>query len=95
MQLMVSRSYRVIDARTLTEYVARDARFRTADGSYLLYMASGQQVPSEECILFLHCRDALLWLNETPDARGLYWHFAESAKRVRPQNIPSLKANER
>jgi hypothetical protein len=78
MQLMVSRSYPVIDAQTLTEYVARDALFRTADGSYLLYMASGRQVGSEERILFLDCRDAVLWLNETPDARGSYWHFTEA-----------------
>jgi len=91
MQLMVSRSYSVIDAQTLAEYVARDALFRTADGSYLLYMA-GRQVESEERILFLDCRDALLWLNETPDARGSYWHFGESARRsCRPQNIAALK----
>ena len=89
MQLMVSRSYPVIDAQTLAEYVARDALFRTADGSYLLYMASGRQVESEERILFLDCRDALLWLNETPDARGSYFHFAESLKRsCRPQTLP-------
>ena len=88
MQLMVSRSYPAIDAQTLAEHVARDALFRIPDGSYLLYMASGRQVESEERILFLDCRDALLWLNETADARGSYWHFAESVKRsYRPQNI--------
>jgi hypothetical protein len=92
MQLMVSRSYPVIDAQTLAEYVARDALFRTADGSYLLYMASGRQVGPEERILFLDCRDALLWLNETPDARGSYWHFGESARRSYcPQHIAALK----
>lgn len=88
MQLMVSRSYPVIDAQTLAEHVARDALFQTADGSYLLYMASGQQIESEERVLFLDCRDALLWLNETPDARGSYWHLAESVKRSDcPQNV--------
>jgi hypothetical protein len=80
MQLMVSRTYQVTDAQTLVEDVARDALFRTADGSYLLYMASGRQVESEERVLFLDCRTALLWLNETPDARGSYWHLAESEK---------------
>jgi hypothetical protein len=90
MQLMVSRNYHVIDAQTLAEHVARDALFRTTDGSYLLYMASGQQVESEERILFLNCRDALIWLNEAPDARGSYWHFAES-----PQTIAPLKENAR
>jgi hypothetical protein len=70
MQLMVSRSYPVIDAQTLTEYVARDALFRTADGSYFLYMASGGQVEGEERLLLLDCRDALLWLNEAPMRLG-------------------------
>ena len=78
MQLVVSRSYPVIDAQTLAEYVARDALFRTAAGSYLLYMASGRLVEPEERILFLDSRDALLWLNETPDALGSYWHFAKA-----------------
>jgi hypothetical protein len=96
MQLMVSRSYPVIDAQTLTEYVARDALFRTADGSYFLYMAPGGRVEGEERILFLDCRDALLWLNEAPDALGSYWHFAQNEnQRYRPQNNASLtsKAN--
>jgi hypothetical protein len=96
MQLMVSRSYPVIDAQTLAEHVARDALFRTADGSYLLYMASGRQVEPEERILFLNCRDALLWLNETPDACGSYWHFAESVEgSCRPQNIAALEETRR
>ena len=70
MQLMVSRSHPVIDAQTLTEYITRDALFRAADGSYFLYMTSMGRVEGEERILFLDCRDALLWLNETPDALG-------------------------
>jgi hypothetical protein len=78
MQLMVSRSYPVIDAQTHAAYVARDALFRTADGSYCLYMASKGQVVGEERILFLDCRAALLWLNETPDALGPYWYLAEA-----------------
>ena len=91
MQLMVSLSYSVIDMQTLAEYVARDALFRTVDGSYLLYMASGRQVGSEERILFLNCRDALIWLNEPDDARGSYWHSAESARpNSRPQNVALL-----
>jgi len=93
---MVSRSYPVIDAQTLAEYVARDALFQTADGSYFLYMESKGQVEGEERILCLDCRDALLWLNEPPDALGTYWHLAESDnQRYRPQNVVSFtsKAN--
>ena len=81
MQLMVSRSYPAIDAQTLAEHFARDALFRIADGSYLLYMASERQIDCEERMLLLDCRDALLWLNEPPDARGSYWHFAENVKQ--------------
>jgi hypothetical protein len=80
MQLMVSRSYPVIDGQTLTEYVARYALFRTAHGSYFLYMASAGQLERKERILFMDCRDALLWLNEAPYALGSYWHFARNEK---------------
>jgi hypothetical protein len=90
MQLVVSRSYPVIDAQTLTEYVTRDALFRVADGSFFLYMASTGRFEGKERILFLDCRDALIWLNEPPEALGSFWHFAECEKRrYRPQNIAS------
>jgi hypothetical protein len=75
MQLMVSRRYPVVDAQARTEYVARAGLFRTAEGSYCLYLAM-DQVEGEERVLFLDSRVALLWLNETPDALGSYWHFA-------------------
>ena len=92
MQLMVSRSYPVIDTQTLTEYVARDALFRTADGSYFLYMASGGQLEGEERILFMDCRDALLWLNEAPDTLGSYWHFAQNEKLNEACNSPRARS---
>jgi len=95
MQLMVSRSYPAIDAQSLVEVVARDALFRTADGLYLLYMASGRQAESEERILFLDCRDALLWLNETPDTLGSYWHLGESVERNYQQRKSTLKDSPR
>jgi len=41
-------------------------------------MASEGQAEREERILFLNCRDALVWLNATPDAVGTYRHFAEN-----------------
>jgi hypothetical protein len=51
MELVVSRDYPVVDAETLTEYVARDALFRGADGSYFLYMVSKGRPEYEERIL--------------------------------------------
>jgi hypothetical protein len=83
MHLMVSRSYPVIDGQTLTEYVARDALFRTADGSYFLYMASAGQLEREERILFMDCRDALLWLNEAADVPLISWADLWTAKNER------------
>jgi hypothetical protein len=55
-----------------------DTLLRTDDGSFVLYMTSKGQVKGEERILFLGCRDALVWLDEAPDALGSYWHFAEA-----------------
>jgi hypothetical protein len=69
MQLMVSRDYTVVDAQTLTEYVARDALFRTFDGSYFLYMASGDRVEGKERILFIDCRETHCYGSTRPRTR--------------------------
>ena len=78
MKLVLSRCYPVIDEQTLTEYFTRNALFRTDDGSFLLYMASEGKTGREERILFLGCRDALVWLNATPDVLGTSSQFAGS-----------------
>jgi len=78
MQLVVSRSYPAIDADTLTEYSAREALFRTDDGSYLLYMTSEGRRDCEEHLRVMDCREALIWLNEPTDAPGSYWHSVQS-----------------
>ena len=78
MKLVLSRCYPVIDEQTLTEYFARNALFRTDDGSFLLCMASEGQAEREERILFLDCRDALVWLNATPDILGTSSQFTVS-----------------
>jgi hypothetical protein len=78
MKLVLSRCHPITDAQTLTGTFAREALFRTADGSFLLYLASEGQAGREERILFLDCRDALVWLNATPDTRATSWQFAES-----------------
>jgi len=77
MKLVLSRCYPVIDANA-DRVLTRNALFRTDDGSFLQYMASEGQAEREERILFLDCRDPLVWLNATPDALGAYWHVAET-----------------
>jgi hypothetical protein len=94
MQLLLSRTYPAVDAQTLTEYLARDTLLRTDDGSFVLYMTSKGQTEGEERILFLGCRDALVWLNESPDAPGSYWQFAEGENRhCTWQNTSTSKTN--
>jgi hypothetical protein len=94
MQLLLSRSYTAIDAQTLTEYPARDTLLRTDDGSFVLYMTSKGQVEGEERILFLGCRDALVWLNEAPDAPGSYWHLAGNVHCISRDEVSfTSKAN--
>jgi len=78
MQLVVSRSYPAIDADTLTEYSAREALFRTDDGSFLLYMTSEGRRDREEHLLVMDCRNALIWLNEPTHAPGSYWHSVQT-----------------
>jgi hypothetical protein len=78
MKLVLSRCHPVTDAQTPTGYIAREALFRTDDGSFLLYISSEGQTEREERILFLDCRDALVWLNAAPDALGTSRQFAES-----------------
>ena len=77
-QIVVSRRYPVLDAETLTQHCALDTLLRGEDGSFLLYTTSDRHAAAEERVLFLECRDALVWLNETADALGSYWHFAAS-----------------
>ena len=60
MKLVLSRCHPIADAQTPTGYFAREALFRTNDGSFLLYMASEDKTGREERILFLDCRDALV-----------------------------------
>ena len=90
MQIMVSRSYPAIDAETLAEYCALDTLLRSDDGSFVLYMTSDKQLGAEERVIFLECRDALVWLNETPDALGFYWHLADQSYPLK--RLPRLRS---
>ena len=77
MRLVVSRSYPAINADTLAEFSAREALFRTDEGSFLLYMTSEMQAACEERLLALDSRDALIWLNEPTYVPGSFWHSVQ------------------
>jgi hypothetical protein len=81
MRLMVSRKYPAIDVDTLTEYSAREALFRTDDGTFLLYMGSEGRRDCEERLVVLDSRDALIWLNEPTLVPGSYWHSVQAHER--------------
>jgi hypothetical protein len=90
MKLVLSRCHPITDAQTLTGYFAREALFRTDDGSFLLYMASEGKTGREERILFLGCRDALVWLNATSDVLGTSSQFAGGGIPSHPSRNAAL-----
>jgi hypothetical protein len=102
MKLVLSRCHPVADAQMPTGYFAREALFRTDAGSFLLYLASEGKTGCEERILFLDCREALVWLNATPDILGIssdtnsrWYEFTGSGIPSHPsKNVASLMSKE-
>jgi hypothetical protein len=78
-QLLACREYPVIDYQTLVEFIGHERLFRGADGSFLLHMSS-ERKETEDRIICLAARDAISWLNETPDEFGSLWEFGELAR---------------
>jgi hypothetical protein len=89
MQLISSRTCPVLDTNSLTEYVGRNTLFRSPKG-FLLHMLSEGKPDGEGHILQLDGREALIWLNETPDQFGSFWptvqplSYVDCATAVRP-----------
>jgi hypothetical protein len=74
MQMISSRAVSFIDAQSLTSGEAREALFRDGDGSFLLYLCDGEHTSvTEERVLLLGLREALLWLNEPAQEQGSFW----------------------
>ena len=76
MQLLASRDYPVIDVQTMDEFIGHERLFRAADGAFLLHLSSEGKLGAEERIIWLTVRDAISWLNETPDEFGSLWDYA-------------------
>ena len=73
MQLICSRTIPSLDAASLVPTEAREALFRVDDG-FLLYLSDGATVAeSEERVVKLSLREALVWLNEEPQDAGSFW----------------------
>ena len=77
MHLLASREYPVIDYQTLAEFTGQERLFRATDGAFLLHMSSNRVLAAEERVVWLNARDAISWLNETPEEFGSFWGFAK------------------
>ena len=74
MQMISSRTIPFIDAQSLAPGQAREALFRDENSGFILYLSDGVAASNlEERVLRLEMREALIWLNETPDDRGAFW----------------------
>jgi hypothetical protein len=77
MHLLASREYPVIDYQTLAEFTGRERLFRAVNGAFLLYLSSDWKLAAEVRIIWLSAREAISWLNETPEEFGSFWEFAQ------------------
>jgi hypothetical protein len=74
MQLVALRTISSIDSQSLTPQQAREALFRANGDRFVLYLADGSfSSASEERVIFLDLREALIWLNEPVEQRGSFW----------------------
>jgi hypothetical protein len=81
MLFLASREYPVVDYQTMTEFVGHERLFRTTNGVFWLHMSSDGEPGTEERIIRLTARDAIMWLNEAPAQFGSFWEFAAVARR--------------
>lgn len=74
MQLISSRTIPSIDTQSLSESHAREALLHDNRKGFILYLSSGGPSSlTEERVLFLEPREALIWLNEPVEERGSFW----------------------
>ena len=74
MQMIYSRMVPFIDVQSLASHQAREALFRDENDGFILYLSDGVDPSnSEERIIRLEPREALIWLNETPEDGGAFW----------------------
>jgi len=74
MQMIHSRIISFIDVPSLASRQAREALFRDTNDGYILYLSDGVELStSEERLLRLGPREALIWLNETSDDGSVFW----------------------
>jgi hypothetical protein len=74
MELVSSRIVHFIESETLEPGQAREILFRD-DGGFILYLSdSDDSSASEERLISLELREALIWLNEDSLDQGSFWN---------------------
>ncbi len=74
MQMISSRAFGFIDAPSLTSGEAREVLFRDGDGSFLLYLRDREhEFVTQERVMLLGLREALIWLNEAAPEQSSFW----------------------
>jgi len=73
LQIICLRSIPAIDAASLAPFEAKEALFRDEHGFLLYLTREAPCEPTEEQIVRLGVREALLWLNEPPNDQGSFW----------------------
>jgi hypothetical protein len=75
MQMSSSRTIPCIDVQSLALGRAREALFRDENNGFILYLSDSVAASkAEERIIRLEVREALIWLNETPEDGGTFWN---------------------
>jgi len=75
MQMISSRIIPFIDAQSLAPGQAREALFRDENSGFILYLSDSVTASkTEERLIRLEMREALIWLNEPPEDGGAFWN---------------------
>ena len=75
MQMVSSRIIPFLDSRSLATRQAREALFYDEGNGFILYLSDGlASSVTEERLIRLEMREALLWLNEDPEDSGTFWN---------------------
>jgi hypothetical protein len=75
MQMISSRTIPFIDVQSLAPGQAREVLFRDESNGFILYLSDSVAASkTEERIIRLEMREALIGLNETPEDGETFWN---------------------
>jgi hypothetical protein len=72
--MICSRTIPFLDTDSLATGEAREILFRDNDNRLILYLTGGTPSAAEERVVLIDVREALIWLNETPQDEASFWN---------------------